>query len=172
MSDITPAAASDGIGLLWEGPTSEMKLWKGAVEIMGGGALAFHYNLCRHYRRHNHSRLGDGVRRRLHVLLGEDEQNKLHMVLETDRFTASQPIVLKEDFSDVRFRVESDNQASHVARLHLSGLAAGSYALLDGSRTIAAVNVKDGQETVVELSLPAGARSKSFSISRRPVANH
>ena len=111
------------------------------------------------------------MRRRLHVLLGEDEQNKLHMVLETDRFAASQPIVLKEDFSEVRFRLESDNPASHVARMRLSGLAAGSYALLDGSKTIAAVEVKNGQETVVELSLPAGARSKSFTISRRPVTN-
>ena len=62
----------------------------------------------------------DGVQRRLHVLLGKDEQNKLHMVLETDRFAASQPIVLKEDFSEVRFRLESDNPASHVARLRLS----------------------------------------------------
>ena len=115
--------------------------------------------------------LKDGVQRRLHVLLGKDEQNKLHMVLETDRFAASQPIVLKEDFSEVRFRLESDNPASHVARLRLSGLAAGSYALLDGSRTIAAVEVKDSQESVVELPLPAGARSKSFTISHRSVAN-
>ena len=113
----------------------------------------------------------DGVQRRLHVLLGKDEQNKLHMVLETDRFAASQPIVLKEDFSEVRFRLESDNPASHVARLRLSGLAAGSYVLLDGSRTIAPVDVKDGQENLVELPLAAGSRSKSFTISRRPVAN-
>src|SRR2546430_4389510 len=104
----------------------------------------------------------DGVRRRFHALLGEEEQNKLHMVLETDRFAASQPIVLKEDFSEVRFRLESDNPASHVARLRLSGLATSSYALLDGSRTIAAVEVKDGQETVVEIPLAAGAGSKSF----------
>ena len=113
----------------------------------------------------------DGVRRRLHVLLGEDEQNKLQMVLETDRFAASQPIVLREDFSEVRFQLESDNPASHVARLRLSGLPAGSYALLDGSRTIATVDVKDRQESVVELPLAARSRSKSFTISHRPVAN-
>jgi hypothetical protein len=113
----------------------------------------------------------DGVRRRLHVLLGAEEQNKLHMILETDRFAASQPIVLREDFSEVRFQLESDNPASHVARLRLSGLAAGSYSLLHGSKTIAAVDVKDGQESVVELPLAARARSKSFTISHHPVPN-
>jgi len=79
--------------------------------------------------------------------------------------------VLREDFSEVRFRLESDNPANHVARLRLSGLAAGSYALLDGSKTIAAVDVKDGQESIVELPLAAGSPSKSFAISHRPVGN-
>jgi hypothetical protein len=75
--------------------------------------------------------------------------------------------VLKADLSEVRFRLESDNAASHVARLRLSGLAPGSYGLLDGSKTIAAVDVKAGQESVLELPLAAGSRSKSFTISRR-----
>ena len=113
----------------------------------------------------------DGVRRRFHALLGEGEQNKLHMVLDMDRFAASQPILLKEDFSEVRFRLESDNPASHVARLRLSGLAAGPYVILEGNRSIATVHVKDGQESVVELPLAAGARSQSFTISRRVIAN-
>jgi len=48
---------------------------------------------------------------------------------------------------------------------------AGKYAVLGGNRTISAFEVRDGQETVVELPLAAGSRSKSFTISHHPVAN-
>jgi hypothetical protein len=65
----------------------------------------------------------DGVRRRFYALLGESEKKKLRLILDTDRFAASQPIVLKDDFSAVRFTLESDNPAKHVAKLRLSGLA-------------------------------------------------
>ena len=109
----------------------------------------------------------DGVRRRFHALLGEAENNKLHLVLDTDRFAASQPIVFKEDFSELRFRLESENPANHNARLRLSGLAPGSYAVLDGGKTVGTVEIKDGQESLVELPLAAGPRSNSFVISRR-----
>ena len=106
----------------------------------------------------------DGVRRRFYALLGENENQKLDLVLETDRFAASQPIVLKEDLSSVHFTVESDNPTKHMARLRLSGLAPGSYALLDGNKTIAVLEIKDGQESVVEIPVPAGDRTKAFTI--------
>ena len=112
----------------------------------------------------------DGVRRRFHALLGEGEQNKLHMVLEADRFAALQPIALKEDFTEVRFRLESDNPSRHSAKLHLSGLPPGSYGVREGDRTIASIDVKDGQESFVELPVASG-RSNSFTISRRIVTN-
>ena len=113
----------------------------------------------------------DGVRRRFHALLGEGEGSKLHMALDTDRFAAAQPVVLKEDLSEVRFRVESDNAARHVATLRLSVPAPGSYVLRDGDRTLATIEIKDGQETPVELPMDAGARPKTFTISRRAVAH-
>src|SRR6185369_3486737 len=85
----------------------------------------------------------DGVRRRFYALLGENENQKLDLVLETDRFAASQPIVLKEDLSSVHFTVESDNPTKHMARLRLSGLAPGSYALLDGNKTVAVLEIRN-----------------------------
>jgi hypothetical protein len=103
----------------------------------------------------------DGVRRRFYALLGENENQKLQLVLESDRFAASQPIVLKDDFSAVRFTLESDNPAKHLAKLRLSGLARGSYAVLDGNKTIAALEINDSQERVVEIPID---RTKSFTI--------
>jgi hypothetical protein len=106
----------------------------------------------------------DGVRRRFYALLGASENKKLRLILDTDRFAASQPIVFKEDFSALGFTLESDNPAKHVAKLRLSGLAPGSYALLEGNKTIAVVEIKPDQESTVEIPLPAGNGTKSFTI--------
>ena len=93
------------------------------------------------------------------------------MLLETDRFAASQPILIKDDFSEIRFRLESDNPTEHVARLQLSGLPAGSYVLRDGNRTVATLEVKDAQEIVVKLPVGAAHPSRSFAISRLVITN-
>jgi hypothetical protein len=109
----------------------------------------------------------DGLRRRFHALLGEGARAKFHMILDTDRFVASQPIVLKEDFSEIRFHLESDNPGKHVATLRISGLTAGSHVLRSGNRTITALEIKDGQETVVEIPVDSKTRSNAFVISEK-----
>jgi len=48
--------------------------------------------------------------------------------------------------------------------------AYGSYVLLEGKKTIATAEMKDGQESVLELPLAAGTRSNSFTLVRRSVA--
>ena len=113
----------------------------------------------------------DGVRRRFHALLGQGEQNKLHLALETDRFAASQAIVIKEDLSEVCFRLESDNANRHVARLLVSG-PAGKYAVTAGARKIQEVEIKEGQDTAVELPITGGSSANTFTISRLTRANH
>jgi hypothetical protein len=40
----------------------------------------------------------DGLRRRFHALLNDQ---RVHMILDSDRYAASSPIELKEDFSQV-----------------------------------------------------------------------
>ena len=111
----------------------------------------------------------DGVRRRFHALLGESEQNKLHMIRERDRFAASQPIVIREDLSEVRFRLESDNPNRHIARLLVSGLPAGTYDLLGGSKAIARFEINDQQESAIELPVADGRAVNTFTIvHRRP----
>ena len=106
----------------------------------------------------------DGVRRRFYALLGERENKKLRLILDTDRFAAAQPILLKDDLSALRFTLESDNPTKHVTKLRLSGLAAGSYVLLEGTKTIAGLEIKDGQESIVEIPVPASDRTKAFTI--------
>ena len=87
------------------------------------------------------------------------------MILDTDRFIASQPIVLKEDLSEIRFQVESDNPSKHLVPLRLSGLRPGAYELRD-KKLITTLKIEDGKEATVEL--PVETHSKEFVILRRP----
>ena len=110
----------------------------------------------------------DGVRRRFHALLGEGEQNKLHLALETDRFAASQVILIKEDLSEVHFRVESDNPKRHFTALLVSG-PPGKYTVTAGAKPIQEFDMKDKHDSVIELPMAASRVSSNFTISR--VAN-
>ncbi|HEV8429898.1 MAG TPA: DUF5695 domain-containing protein [Pyrinomonadaceae bacterium] len=106
----------------------------------------------------------DGVRRRFHVSFNGGR--RLHMVLATDRFASSHPIVLKEDLSEIRFRLESDNSSKHVTSLSLSGMKPGSYRLREGNKTIATWSIKEREEIKVEFPVASDIRSRVFVISQ------
>jgi hypothetical protein len=106
----------------------------------------------------------DGVRRRFHAML---DSGRIHMVLERDRFASSSPIVLANDFSSVRFELESDAAAEHTATLRLSGLAAGDYELRDAAaRPLHTIRVEEGRATLVGLPVRAGGGTSRFTIAR------
>ncbi|HEX7618389.1 MAG TPA: hypothetical protein VF480_06690, partial [Verrucomicrobiae bacterium] len=105
----------------------------------------------------------DGLRRRFHAML---DDKKLHLVLDNDRFARGKPIVLKNDFSEIRFQIESGNPAVHVAILHISGLTPGKYNLRDRKKLISTVEVRDGLETIVEIPMEPDDRPKSLIIAR------
>jgi hypothetical protein len=105
----------------------------------------------------------DGLRRRFHALL---DRGRCHLVCDSDRFAAARPLVIKEDLSEVRFALESDNPTRHTVRLHLAGLPAGRYALRDAGSLISTLDTKDRQESTVALPLPAEAALRSFTITR------
>jgi hypothetical protein len=107
----------------------------------------------------------------LHALLGDDEQRQLHLVLQVDHFATAEPIVLEEDLSEVRFRLESDNPMRHATRLLVSGLPAGKYAVVGSNHLNSEVSIQAGQENVVELPMAAGNAANRFTISRRAIAN-
>jgi hypothetical protein len=104
----------------------------------------------------------DGLRRRFHAMLND---TKLDLILDNDRFASEQPIALKENLSEIRFQLESDNPARHVAKLRLS-LPAGKYSVRSGERTIASVESKDGQENIIDLPLDSRARPAVFTFAK------
>jgi len=91
----------------------------------------------------------DGLRRRFHAML---ETGKLHLVLDNDRFASEQPIVLRRDFAEISFQLESDNPAEHVAKLNVSGLS-GSYILRGSKGQIASLKLKENEEVAAELPM-------------------
>jgi hypothetical protein len=105
----------------------------------------------------------DGLRRRFHARLGK---GSLSVASEADRFPASQPLVLKDDLSEVRFQLESDNPGRHTAKLLVSG-EAGEYEVRDSSGSVANIVLRDGQEAAVEVPMREGVRPGVFTIARR-----
>ena len=104
----------------------------------------------------------DGLRRRFHAMLNN---GRVHFISDTDRFPPDQPIVLKEDLSEMRFQLESGNPAPHVARIHFSA-PAGNYTVRDQQGMIIQEQLRNGQETVLDLPMNGGAKPKAFTIAR------
>jgi hypothetical protein len=110
----------------------------------------------------------DGVRRRFHAMLGG---RKLHLELDSDRFAADEPLVLQENLGEIQFVLESDNKAEHPARLVLGGLPTGRYIVSHGDERVASLDVDAnelsfGRSVPVEISIPAGGRSKTIAVTR------
>jgi hypothetical protein len=77
----------------------------------------------------------DGVRRRFHVLLSGCH---LHIEIDTGHISASSPIVLKEDLSELHFVLEGCIAAEHTVVLSLSGLpAAAVYGIYADNERVA-----------------------------------
>lgn len=105
----------------------------------------------------------DGVRRRFHALLGDQ---RFHLVLKTDRFSANSPLVFKEDLSEIRMRLESDNPARHMTTLRLAGLRPGPYVLKLGNTVISTFDIKERAETEIQIPIDGDPRLNTFVISR------
>ena len=105
----------------------------------------------------------DGVRRRFHAMLNS---GNIHLVVDTDRFANSQNIMLQSDLSQVGFTLETDNPASHSAELHFIASTSGTYTVSNNSGVINTFTAQSGQETAIELPIPAGGGATSFFISR------
>jgi hypothetical protein len=103
----------------------------------------------------------DGVRRRFHAILGDQ---RVHMILDTDRFAASKPIELKEDFSELRFRIESDNPRDHQTTVRVSGLQPGTYGLRIGSKNVVSFTLNGSAETLVQIPVDSTTRQRVLSI--------
>jgi hypothetical protein len=105
----------------------------------------------------------DGVRKRFHAKLNSGEA---HLVIDTDRFVASGGVSIKEDFSTFFCTLETDNLASHSARLHMTVPVAGTYTISSDEGTIGTINFQAGQEGLVDLAIPASTSTKTFVIAK------
>ncbi len=90
----------------------------------------------------------DGVRRRLHVLL---ETFKLALRIDTDHISAKTPVFVKEDGSEIEFRLDSISETEHSARLTVSGLPEGNYGIFAEETKVG--TLKGGVESEVSLSV-------------------
>jgi hypothetical protein len=108
--------------------------------------------------------LKDGLRKRFHAMLDE---GRLHLVLDNDRFAASEPIFIKQDFSEMHFTLETDNPERHSAKLHTAGLPSGKYSVGDNQGSVAIVEVLDGKDREIDLRMDKNAGSKHFVIARQ-----
>lgn len=106
----------------------------------------------------------DGVRKRFHAMFNN---GNLHVVMDTDRFVATQPIVLQPDLSRVSFTLETDDPAAHTARLHLTASTGGSYAISNGSGTITTLTLTAGQESTYDLPIGANTTTATFTVSEQ-----
>jgi hypothetical protein len=104
----------------------------------------------------------DGLRRRFHAMLGT---SKLHLISDTDHFATGQPLVLKNDLSQIQFRLESSNPEKHLATIHLSGLT-GAYTISSHKTKLADLSLKAGEDKLLELPMEAGAHPQTFVIAR------
>jgi hypothetical protein len=103
----------------------------------------------------------DGLRRRFDARL---DSGTLSIVLENDRFASAQPITLKEDLSEIRFQLETDNPSKHVTRLEVSDLPTGKYVVCEGNKSIASFETKSDRKMSIDLPMKAFG---SFAISKK-----
>jgi hypothetical protein len=107
----------------------------------------------------------DGVRRRFHALLST---GTLHLESAVDRFAAGRSVVLRTDLSEVRFRLESENPFGHTARVRVGGLSPGGYRISAGGTELGTLQVREGEDPVMELPMTGETRAMEFSIARVP----
>jgi hypothetical protein len=105
----------------------------------------------------------DGVRRRFHAML---RQGRLHLESAVDRFARAEPVTLREDLSEVRFRLESPNPAPHSSVVRLRGLPPGTYEVRAGGRSIASLEADEGEVSVFEVPVEGTAGSQAVEVRR------
>jgi hypothetical protein len=107
----------------------------------------------------------DGLRRRFHAMIAG---GRLHLETEVDRFAASEPIALREDRSEIRFRLESSNPAAHVDTVRVAGLPAGRYRVLsEDDGVVTSFDAVDGDATAFEVPVNGTAGSGPIRVVRQ-----
>ena len=105
----------------------------------------------------------DGVRRRFHAML---DMGRLHLESEADRFPSDQPILMREDLSEIRFQLESDNPEVHTARIEMEGSGTGPYELRQDGEPVQRFTLAQGWPTALEVVVDGRRGSGMVTIAR------
>jgi hypothetical protein len=105
----------------------------------------------------------DGVRRRFHALLNA---GRLHLETDVDRFAHDRPITLRDDLSEIRVQLESQNPTMHSNTMRLSGLPAGTYQVARDGQVISALEVAAGETSSFDVPVNGTAGSGTIRIAR------
>jgi hypothetical protein len=89
-------------------------------------------------------------------------------MLNADHFAAGQPLVLKDDLSQISFSIESGNPGAHNETLCLTVSRSGLYALSNNHGVVTNLNLVAGQEAVVNLPVDANAVAQPFLLRASP----
>jgi hypothetical protein len=106
----------------------------------------------------------DGVRRRFHAMLA---RGRVHLETDVDRFQVDQPVALREDLSELRFRLESQNPAAHTNTVRVAGLPAGAWQVLGEDRALTTIDVVDGETSVFEVPVEGTRGSGPIRLVRQ-----
>lgn len=76
---------------------------------------------------------------------------RLHLETEVDRFAAAEPIAVRENLAEVRFRLESQNPAPHSNTVRLAGLPAGAYRVWRDHEVVTSFDAVGGEASLFDV---------------------
>lgn len=105
----------------------------------------------------------DGVRRRFHAVLGT---GRLHLESEAARFAAGQTIVVRDDLSQIRFRLETDNPEAQTARIRFECDRAGTWELRQEGQPTRRFALAGGWPSTIEVRVDGRQGSGTVTVAR------
>ena len=99
----------------------------------------------------------DGVRRRLHFI---NNEHRFHLILYTDGFVKEHPIVIKDDLTEIKFKIENRSQKAHSLQFMVSGLPLGNYDLSVNGKSVSSLSVNNNNEIMCKCEVGSDAEYK------------
>lgn len=85
----------------------------------------------------------DGVRRRFHFI---DNKKLFHLLLNTDGFLKGKPIIIKNDLTEIKIKIENRSHRPHLLRFSLLGLPIGKYNILLNENIVSTFEIKNNEQ--------------------------
>ena len=103
------------------------------------------------------------MRRRFNAVL---DSGRLHLNTLSDRFAVGQSLTVRSDLSRTVLTLETENPAAHTSRLLLKSSTAGPCIITGPGGTVATLSLQANTEVGVDLPVPAGTSTISYTLQR------